>query len=316
MEAEERIDRMLGEGLITPDQARRLRASVLTKGHPGRTDRRSRRRWLPLFAAAGVVTIALLLLFSGAPQIKAPVQSQAQPQEQQAQDVSQTLNQTGETGAMNRTLLNSIAVILLLIVPIVLLSAFYNSLVNREEAVLKSWAQVESQLQRRADLVPALIETVKGYVKHESATLSEVTASRGQVMANLTQSIDDLAKNQESLATVLASGEALLENQTQMDQLVGLQAALGKNLSNFIALAEDYPELRASDQFLELQAQLEGTENRINVARLRFNESVSDYNAAIRRLPGTLVAGFGNFRRKAYFQAEEGSVKAPAVDFN
>jgi LemA protein len=83
-----------------------------------------------------------------------------------------------------------------------------------------------------------------------------------------------------------------------------------------VALAEDYPELRASDQFLELQAQLEGTENRINIARLRFNGAVSDYNAAIRRLPGTLVAAFGNFRRKAYFQAEEGGAQAPAVEFS
>jgi LemA protein len=305
MEADERIGRMEREGLITPDQAEQLRASVRLKNHPGPVNSHTRRPWLPYFAAlAAAAIITLLFVISGEPQL------------QQVQDVSQTLNLAEETGAMNKTLLNTIAIVLLLIVPFLILTAIYNGLVNREEAVLKSWAQVESQFQRRADLVPALIETVGAYVQHERKTLSEVTAGRRPELAALARAVDELVKKQDSLTGMLSGSEDLLTDQAQMDQLVGLQAALGKNLSGFIALAEDYPQLRASDQFLELQAQLEGTENRINVARLRFNEAVNDYNAAIRRLPGTLIAGFGNFQRKAYFQADEGAAQAPAIEID
>jgi len=214
---------------------------------------------------------------------------------------------------MNKSVLNIIAIILLLGIPLVLLSLIYNGLVNREESVFKNWAQVESQFQRRSDLVPALVESVAAYMKHERDTLGEVTAARSQP---LERAVDDLARSQAALAQLLGDPENLLNDQARMDQLAQLQSTLGNRLTGFVALAESYPELRASDQFLELQAQLEGTENRINVARLQFNESVADFNAAIRRLPGTLVAGIGNFQRKAYFKSEEGADQAPQIDLN
>jgi len=214
---------------------------------------------------------------------------------------------------MNKSVLNIIAIILLLGIPLVLLSLIYNGLVNREESVFKNWAQVESQFQRRSDLVPALVESVAAYMKHERDTLGEVTAARSQP---LERAVDDLARSQAALAQLLGDPENLLNDQARMDQLAQLQSTLGNRLTGFVALAESYPELRASDQFLELQAQLEGTENRINVARLQFNESVADFNAAIRRLPGTLVAGIGNFQRKAYFKSEEGADQAPQLDLN
>lgn len=299
MAAEERIRRMQERGIISAEQAARLRASVQTSASAVSRAGRVRRPLAGYLVAAVVLAVVVLILLSaGEP---GPVQ-----------DVSTSLNDSGATGAMNRSVLNAIAIALLLIIPLVLLAVTYNGLVNREEAVFQSWAQVESQFQRRADLVPALIETVSAYVAHERGTLEAVTESRSRALAD---AVDSLARSQSELAAQLGRGEALLEEQAAMDDLERIQAELSTRLSGFIALAEDYPELRASDQFLELQAQLEGTENRINVARLQFNDAVGRYNAAIRRLPGTLVTGLGDFRRKAYFKADEGAKRAPAVDF-
>ena len=299
MEPEARIDRMESRGLISERQAEQLRASIAKPTAPVQPQPQPRRNWLLYLAILVLITgLLLVLLFSGA---AGPVQ-----------DVSQSLNDAGATGAMNKSVLNIIAVVLLLVIPLVLLTLVYNGLVNREETVLKSWAQVESQFQRRADLVPALVETVSAYVKHERGTLTEVATVRGEA---LEQAINGLAEDQAAVKALLGQAERLLADQAQMDQLAQLQGALFGRLSGFIALAEDYPELRASDQFLELQAQLEGTENRINVARIQFNESVGDFNAAIRRLPGTLVAGLGNFQRKAYFKSEEGADQAPETLF-
>jgi LemA protein len=309
MEAEERIIRMENDGLITADQARQLRASIApnTPGSP--PPRPGHRRWLWPFLA---LPIAIALLYFAWPHSKSEEQSVQQTEI--VQNVSQSMNQAGETGAMNKSILNLIAIVIFLIVPVLLLTTVYNGLVNREEAVFKNWAQVESQLQRRSDLVPALVDTVAGYVRHERETLAGVTAQRAQIQGDLKGAIDALAESQEMIATLYADDADLLESQERMDELLRAQATLKSRMSGFMALAEDYPELRASDQFLELQAQLEGTENRINVARLRFNESVNSYNAAIRRLPGTLVAGMGSFKRKAYFQADENSDQPPAVN--
>lgn len=299
MEPEARIDRMERQGLISERQAEQLRASIARPAAPFEPPHRSRRKWLLYLAIVGVITgLVLALVFSGVP---GPVQ-----------DVSQAMNDAGATGAMNKSVLNLIAVALLLVIPLVLLTLVYNGLVNREEAVFRNWAQVESQFQRRADLVPALVETVSAYVRHERETLTDVTTVRGEA---LQQALDGLAEDQAAAQAILGQAERLLADQAQMDRLVELQRALSGRLSGFIALAEDYPELRASDQFLELQAQLEGTENRINVARIQFNKAVGDFNAAIRRLPGTLVAGLGNFQRKAYFKSEEGADQAPEALF-
>jgi LemA protein len=299
MEPEARIDRMERQGLISKRQAEQLRAGIAKPPAPAQPRSHPARNWLLYLAILVLITGTLLvLLFSGA---AGPVQ-----------DVSQSLNDTGATGAMNKSVLNIIAVVLLLIIPLVLLTLVYNGLVNREERVFETWAQVESQFQRRADLVPALVETVSAYVRHERDTLTEVTAARSEA---LQRNISELTASQAAVKELLGQAERLLGDQAQMDRLVELQGALSGRLSGFLALAEDYPELRASDQFLELQAQLEGTENRVNVARLRFNEAVRDFNAGIRRLPGTLVAGLGNFQRKAYFKSEEGADEAPSTLF-
>lgn len=176
-----------------------------------------------------------------------------------------------------------------------LTSCNYNSLVEKQQNVDQSWAQVENVYQRRADLIPNLVATVKGYASHESQTLEAVTAARAKATSiNIDpQNLDEasLKKFQE------AQGE--------------LSAALGK----LLAVSEAYPELKANENFLNLQAQLEGTENRITVERQRYTEAVRDYNVAIKKFPTTIYAGWFGFEPKPQFQAEAGAQKAPEVKF-
>lgn len=171
----------------------------------------------------------------------------------------------------------------------------YNGFINREETVNTAWSNVETQYQRRADLIPNLVNTVKGYAAHESNTLNEVTEARAKATSiNLTA--DDLTP--EKL-------EAFQQAQGQV------RSALGR----LIAVAESYPDLKASTNFQELQAQLEGTENRIAVARKEFNEVTKSYNIAVRRFPANLVAGMFGFVQKPNFSAAEGTEAAPQVEF-
>jgi len=171
----------------------------------------------------------------------------------------------------------------------------YNSLVTQEESVNSQWANVESQYQRRADLIPNLVSTVKGYATHESSTLEGVVAAR----AKATQVTVDPTK---------LTPEKLQEFQAAQGQV---SSALGK----LLMISENYPDLKANQNFLELQAQLEGTENRISVERGRFNDFAKEFNTAIRRFPKSIIASFGNFQKKPYFEAEKGSEKAPTVKF-
>ncbi|MCK5518749.1 MAG: LemA family protein [Alphaproteobacteria bacterium] len=171
---------------------------------------------------------------------------------------------------------------------------FYNGLVSKEEDVMSAWAQVEANYQRRADLIPNLVETVQGFAEHEKSVLTAVTESRAKVM----------------------SIKANPNDQASVDSMMRAQANLGRNLTMLMATVENYPQLRSADNFRSLQDQLEGTENRINTSRMVFNETVNDYNASIRKMPGAVVAGFGNFHRKAYFKSETGSEKVVGVDFN
>ena len=171
----------------------------------------------------------------------------------------------------------------------------YNGLVNKDERVRSAWSNVETQYQRRADLIPNLVNTVKGYAAHEQQTLSEVTEARTRATSiNLTA--DDLTP------------ERLAEFQQAQ---AGVRSALGR----LIAVAENYPDLKANQNFLELQTQLEGTENRIAVARRDFNERAQAFNTAVRRFPANLVAGMFGFTTKPYFVADEGTDKAPQVTF-
>lgn len=171
----------------------------------------------------------------------------------------------------------------------------YNSLVKQEEGVKTAWSQVENQYQRRSDLIPNLVNTVKGYASHESETLEGVVAAR----ARATQTTID-ADN--------LTPEAIEKYQAAQGELT---AALGR----LLMIQENYPDLKANQNFLELQAQLEGTENRIAVARKDFNEKARAYNVAVRRFPANLVAGMFGFEQKPYFESSEGSEAAPQVTF-
>ena len=181
------------------------------------------------------------------------------------------------------------------VVAAIFLYATYNGLVNKEEGVNTAWAHVETQYQRRADLIPNLVNTVKGYAAHERQTLDEVTEARAKA-TSINLSVDELTP--ENMAAF---------QQAQAD----VRSALGR----LVAVAEQYPDLKANRHFLELQAQLEGTENRIAVARKDFNEAAQRYNVAVRRFPAVLVAKLFGFRQKPYFEAAEGAAAAPQVQF-
>lgn len=171
----------------------------------------------------------------------------------------------------------------------------YNDIVTAEESVETAWSQVENQYQRRADLIPNLVETVKGYAAHESETLENVMAAR----AKATQVVVDPAN---------ATAEQLAEFQAA-------QGELGQALGRLMAVAEAYPDLKANQNFMALQSQLEGTENRIAVARNNFNEEARAYNTMIRRFPANIVASIFGFEKKAYFEAQQGAETAPKVQF-
>ncbi len=173
--------------------------------------------------------------------------------------------------------------------------ASYNGLVSKEENVKKAWSQVENQYQRRSDLIPNLVATVKGYASHESQTLQEVTEARAKA-TQLTVDTDNLTP------------EAMQAYQNAQDQI---GAALGR----LLMVQERYPDLKANQNFLELQTQLEGTENRISVERKRFNEEARLYNTSLRRFPQNIIAGITGFTPKPYFESDESSKKAPTVEF-
>ena len=185
--------------------------------------------------------------------------------------------------------------IIVAIVAVVWGIGVYNGLVTAEQKVETAWAQVENVYQRRADLIPNLVETVKGYAKHESETLEGVVEAR----ANATKiSIDPSNMTPEDL-----------------QQYQAAQNQVGSALGRLIAIREDYPDLKANQNFLELQGQLEGAENRITVERNKFNEIAKEYNTKIKRFPTNLLAGLFGFGEKPYFKAQEGADKAPKVDF-
>ena len=189
------------------------------------------------------------------------------------------------------------ALILVIIVALLALWGVkaYNNMVSQEEGVSTAWANVESQYQRRADLIPNLVNTVKGYAAHESETLQAVVNARTKAT-----SINIDAENMTA---------------EQLQEFQKAQSEVGGALGRLIAVAENYPELKANQNFLELQAQLEGTENRIAVARNNFNEAAKKFNTYIRKFPQSLLSGMFGFDKKPYFEAEEGSQKAPTVQF-
>ena len=192
----------------------------------------------------------------------------------------------------NKTLWIIIAVVLVLFFWV---RGVYNSMVTQDESVKTAWSQVENQYQRRLDLIPNLVNTVKGYASHERASLEGVINAR----ANATKTtIDPTNLNEET-----------------MKQFQAAQGELSSALSRLMVVVERYPDLKANQNFMELQAQLEGTENRISVERKRFNEVAQNYNTNIRSFPTNILAGMFGFQPKAYFAAESGAEKAPTVEF-
>lgn len=171
----------------------------------------------------------------------------------------------------------------------------YNGLVTMDEKVSNSWSNVETQYQRRADLIPNLVNTVKGYAKHEQSTLESVVKARSEA-------------TQVKIDPENLTAEKMAEYQKA-------QGEVSSALSKLLMVAENYPELKANENFLNLQTQLEGTENRITVARRDFNNVAKDYNTAIRRFPKNILAGLFGFDKKDYFEAESGAEKAPTVEF-
>lgn len=161
----------------------------------------------------------------------------------------------------------------------------YNSLVSADQDVNSKWSQVENQYQRRSDLIPNLVEAVKGYAKHEATVFEEVTKARSQWAG---------AKGQDE--KIKAAGE--------MDSAI----------SRLMVVVESYPQLKASDSYITLQAQLEGTENRIATERMRYNDAVREYNTKIKRIPTSIVADFYDYKDKPFFEADKGAEKAPKIN--
>ena len=171
-----------------------------------------------------------------------------------------------------------------------------NNMVSMEEGVSSSWSQVENVYQRRADLIPNLVSTVKGYAAHENETLTAVVEARAKATS---VTVDPTKLNAASI-----------------QQFQQAQGGLSSALSRLMVVVEKYPDLKANENFLNLQAQLEGTENRITVERQKFNLSAQAFNTYIRLFPQNMIASMRNFEKKAYFEAEKGAATAPKVDFS
>ncbi len=175
------------------------------------------------------------------------------------------------------------------------LSGRYNKLVTQEETVTAAWSQVENVYQRRADLIPNLVNTVKGYADFEKGTLTAVIEARAK-----------------ATSTTIDPGNL---SEASLEQFQQAQQGLGSALSRLMVVIERYPDLKANQNFLDLQAQLEGTENRIAVERRAFNETAQAYNTTIRRFPDNIIAGLFGFDKKAYFKSDTGAENAPEVNF-
>ncbi|MBO8437334.1 MAG: LemA family protein [Bacteroidetes bacterium] len=188
-------------------------------------------------------------------------------------------------------------IIILVILAVILLWGVtaYNNLVSKEENVNQQWSNVETQYQRRADLIPNLVSTVKGYASHESETLQGVVEARSKA-TQITVSGSDLTPE-------------------KMAEYQKAQGAVSSALGKLLAIAENYPDLKANQNFLELQAQLEGSDNRISVARINYNNAAKDFNTTIRRFPNNILAGICGFDKCTYFEAAEGAEQAPQVEF-
>ena len=197
---------------------------------------------------------------------------------------------------MKKSLIVFISILVILALVIGYGISTNNKMVKADEAVMSQWAKVENQYQRRADLIPNLVNTVKGYASHEKETLDAVVNARAKA-TQVTINPDNL-------------------NEASLKEYQAAQGELSQALGRLLMVTENYPDLKANQNFLELQAQLEGTENRISTERTRYTDMVRDYNTMIRRFPASIIAGIGGFEKKPQFTAEAGAEKAPEVNFN
>lgn len=197
---------------------------------------------------------------------------------------------------MKKGVITIIVVVIIALIGYFGIKSSYNSMVTQEESVSSQWAQVQNAYQRRADLIPNLVATVKGYATHEQETLTEVVEARAkatQMQVNADQLTEDnIKKYQEA------------------------QGQLGAALGRLMMITENYPDLKANTNFIQLQDELTGTENRISTERNKFNERVKDYNTTIRMFPKNLLAGMFGFEKKAYFEADQTAQTPPKVDFS
>lgn len=191
--------------------------------------------------------------------------------------------------------------IVLIVIAVVVLGAFiwvkntYNGLVKADEGVGAAWAQVENVYQRRADLIPNLVATVKGYASHEAETFENVTAARSKA-TQITVDPSELTED-------------------QIEKFNEAQGELSSAIGRLLMITENYPDLKANENFRDLQAQLEGTENRISTERMKFNEAARSFNTKVRSFPTNLIASMFGFEKKGYFEAQEGAETAPEVQF-
>ena len=183
-------------------------------------------------------------------------------------------------------LIVAVVLFMIIVVPLLYLKNTYNGLVTMDEGVKASWAQVENQLQRRYDLIPNLVETVKGYAAHEEGVFTKVTEARSKV-----------------------GGASTIDSQIEANN------ELSSALSRLLVVVEQYPELKANENFIRLQDELAGTENRIAVERRRYNETVKEFNVKIRRFPTNMIAAMFGFEKAAFFEVPEERQEAPKVDF-
>jgi LemA protein len=201
---------------------------------------------------------------------------------------------------VKKGLIIGLSIVAIVVVAIILIYSWvvssYNNFVSINESVNRSWSQVENQYQRRMDLIPNLVNTVKGYANFEQKVLTDVTEARA------------------SVGQIKVTPE-VLNDPAMFQKFQAAQGELSGALSRLLVTVENYPELKANENFLQLQAQLEGTENRISVERKRFNETVEIYNTAVKRFPGALIARIFGFTEKPYFQAVTGAEATPKVEF-
>ena len=196
---------------------------------------------------------------------------------------------------MKKSLIVLLAIVGVIVVIAMSFMGAYNGLVQMDEQVNQAWAQVENVYQRRLDLIPNLVETVKGYAAHEKSTFIDVTEARAKAAGTISRDV--------------------ITDPQKFQQFQDSQTALSSALSRLMVVVEKYPDLKANENFLSLQAQLEGTENRIAVERGRFNEAAQIFNTKIRQFPTNVIGGMFGFKAKEYFKSDKGAAVAPKVVF-